>query len=274
MRDYAKVSPAFWMGRTGQEIRKLGPEAILLALYLITNQHANMLGLYYLPLAYIADDTGLTLEGASKGLISLSEVGFCHYDTPSKYVFVVEMAKFQIGDSLDPKDNRVKGVNSTYMSLPSNPFLPVFFDIYSERYHLEHRRDPEAPSKPLRSQEQEQEQEIEQEKEKTIGRVVSKKKSASTSITEELFADFWAEYPKKVGKDAAKKAFFKRNPDTDLVARMIGAVRRQKQTDQWQKKDGQYIPHPATWLNQGRWEDEVEPKAQKRYVDPVFAGGV
>ena len=38
---------------------------------------------------------------------------------------------------------------------------------------------------------------------------------------------------------------------------MIDAVEKQKKTDQWTRDGGQYIPHPATWLNQRRWEDEI-----------------
>ena len=50
MRDYAKIVPQFWIGSTGKQIKKLGMEAPqLIALYLISNPHANMLGIYYLP---------------------------------------------------------------------------------------------------------------------------------------------------------------------------------------------------------------------------------
>jgi hypothetical protein len=45
---------------------------------------------------------------------------------------------------------------------------------------------------------------------------------------------------------------------------MLSAVEAQKQTDQWTKDGGQYIPHPSTWLNQGRWEDETEIEVEKR----------
>jgi len=67
------------------------------------------------------------------------------------------------------------------------------------------------------------------------------------------FLDFWAWYPKKVGKDAAYKAWIKLKPDYDLV---INALLWQRQTKQWQAEDGKYIPNPATYLNQGRWQDE------------------
>ena len=68
------------------------------------------------------------------------------------------------------------------------------------------------------------------------------------------FEAFWDVYPKKVGKGAAQKAFEKvRVPVADLIS----AVERQKTSEQWRKEGGKYIPNPATWLNQGRWEDEL-----------------
>src|SRR5439155_917307 len=83
MRDYAKISPQFWIGSTGRKLRDAGPEATLVALYLLSNPHANMLGLYYLPQLYIAHETGLGIEGASKGLRRTIEAGFCDYDEAS-----------------------------------------------------------------------------------------------------------------------------------------------------------------------------------------------
>lgn len=75
---------------------------------------------------------------------------------------------------------------------------------------------------------------------------------------EGLFDEFWKAYPRKVGKDAARKAFAKRKPTRELLDQMLAAIEKQKKGDQWQRERGKYIPHPTTWLNQGRWEDEVE----------------
>ena len=69
------------------------------------------------------------------------------------------------------------------------------------------------------------------------------------------FAEFWAAFPKKVGKDAALKAFEKRKPDAELLNRMLAAIAAQAASEQWRKDGGQFIPNPATWLNQARWED-------------------
>jgi hypothetical protein len=74
---------------------------------------------------------------------------------------------------------------------------------------------------------------------------------------DELFDDFWKAYPKKQGKDLAKASFAKRKVSKELLFHMLLAIDQQKSTDQWKKDGGQFIPAPATWLNQGRWQDEV-----------------
>jgi hypothetical protein len=70
------------------------------------------------------------------------------------------------------------------------------------------------------------------------------------------FDAFWQAYPRKVGKDAALKAWRKRRPDRALLDAMLRALDWQRNSPQWRKDDGQYVPYPSTWLNQGRWQDE------------------
>lgn len=79
------------------------------------------------------------------------------------------------------------------------------------------------------------------------------------------FDAFWKAYPKKVGKQAALKAFQRVKVPLETL---LTAIERQKCGSQWSKDNGQYIPNPATWLNQGRWEDEVYTATQemKRYT--------
>ena len=40
-------------------------------------------------------------------------------------------------------------------------------------------------------------------------------------------------------------------------------IERFKQTNDWQKENGKYIPYPSTWLNNKRWEDEFETEEEK-----------
>ena len=171
MRDYSKVGPQFWIGKTGKKLRAAGAAAQLVGLYLMTSPHANMTGLYYVSRDSIAHETGLGMEGASKGLQCCIEAGFCSYDDESEMVWVHEMAFFQIADKLSAADKRSAGVQNEYDALPDNPFLGAFFHKYAAPFNMKRNRGSvdnnpiEAPSKPHGSQEQEQEQAQEQEQE-------------------------------------------------------------------------------------------------------------
>lgn len=100
----------------------------------------------------------------------------------------------------------------------------------------------------------------------------SKPKPSSSSgddgATEKPFDRFWNAWPNKVAKQAAQKAWAKIKPDAALVDTILAAIEAQKQGDHWRRDDGQYIGHPATWLNGGRWLDEVRP-----YVEPKAKNG-
>ncbi len=76
--------------------------------------------------------------------------------------------------------------------------------------------------------------------------------------TSDAFDAFWKAYPKKTGKGEARRAFGKVKISLDIL---LTAIETQKKSKQWQKDGGQYIPNPATWLNQGRWEDELSSEA-------------
>ena len=77
------------------------------------------------------------------------------------------------------------------------------------------------------------------------------------------FSFFWSIYPKRIGKGAAEKSWKKLKPDIAIVTKAIEA---QKLTEQWSKDNGKFIPYPATWLNQRRWEDEVEEQEVNKTV--------
>ena len=70
------------------------------------------------------------------------------------------------------------------------------------------------------------------------------------------FDRFWAAYPRKTGKKAAEKAWLRAKDKPELKV-LLATVEAQKASEQWTKDGGQYVPNPATWLNQGRWGDEV-----------------
>lgn len=87
--------------------------------------------------------------------------------------------------------------------------------------------------------------------------VPSSSPSSKNTETETRFDQFWLAYPRKVGKDDARRAFSKRKVSGELLETMLAALGVQCAADAWTREGGRFIPNPATWLNQGRWQDEL-----------------
>jgi hypothetical protein len=124
---------------------------------------------------------------------------------------------------------------------------------------------PKPPTQPKRREEKIREDKRSGENNTT--RVPRSAPPTGSDVYAERFAEFWKAYPKKVGKEAARKAFMKIKPSADLLQRMLEAIKAQTASDQWKRDNGQYIPNPATWLNQGRWEDEPPAAAKSQNND-------
>ena len=103
------------------------------------------------------------------------------------------------------------------------------------------------------------------------GRKEGKERKEGTESDDSLFDRFYEAYPRKVGKLAAIKAFAKCKADEALVDQMIAAIEEQKQSAQWVKDNGQFIPHPATWLNNERWADSVSGQTA---IPSLLTGGI
>lgn len=107
---------------------------------------------------------------------------------------------------------------------------------------------------------------------KSSGRTIQDNNTSNNNTTRACargFDRFWAAYPRKVGKGAAERSFERIRPDAALLDGMLRAIETQRQSDTWQRG---YIPNPATWLNQRRWEDEPDgvtaPAAQQTPHSP------
>ena len=69
------------------------------------------------------------------------------------------------------------------------------------------------------------------------------------------FNDFWALYPRRVAKKAARIAWDRiPSKQHQIILESLFEWARI-----WNGRDLDYIPHPATWLNGERWEDDFPP---------------
>ena len=137
MRAYSQVAPTFWTGTTGREIRYLGRATQLVALYLLTCPSANMAGLFYLPLPTLSHETGVALATAKRILKNLGELEFAHYDVRSETVWVVAMARYQVGEELKPGDKRIPAIVRELEQYRSSAFFNDYLKRYGEAFHLE-----------------------------------------------------------------------------------------------------------------------------------------
>jgi hypothetical protein len=87
-------------------------------------------------------------------------------------------------------------------------------------------------------------------------RACKSNKSKKDLENDPMFLEFWQAYPKKIAKQSALKAFNKISDLEVTLEKILEGVERWKASDQWQ--DLKFIPYPASFLNDRRWEDEVE----------------
>lgn len=86
------------------------------------------------------------------------------------------------------------------------------------------------------------------------------------------FEKFWEAYPKKVGKQDARRSYERATKGKGPLFKnnILKALEDQKQSDQWTRENGRFIPNPATWLNQGRWDDELEKPEPETPPEPEY----
>lgn len=271
--NYGIVKPSFWTGSTGRALRR-DADAQVVALYLMTSPHANIIGVFRCPIAYVAAETGRTIEGASKGLTKLCQMGFCTVDAETETVWVHEMARFQIGDALKGADKRVKHVARFFAEIENPRIKWAFFEKYGTAFQLIEPSDP----KPLASLFDAPSEEHQSPIEATVTVTVTNTVTDTVTVTPapggaetgcnpnpivaskrskpsiEGFDEFWALCPVKKSKAAAQKAWPRALATGATAAEIIAGMRRYALERAGQ--DPRYTKHPSTWLNAGCWADE------------------
>lgn len=176
--------------------------------------------------------------------------------------FILKFARFQYGDKFceqyNPKSGIHRGVAKA-LEKASIPLDRVFDSLPDTLSHslsdtLSHRVQDRVKEKDIYI---------------TSNKESNERGDSKGEKTGDRFVDFWDVYPRKVGKAPALKKWQAKKLDSE-ADKIIAAVERQKR-HLWAGKETQYIPHPQTWLNQERWEDDVstEPVLNMEAVEPI-----
>lgn len=76
-------------------------------------------------------------------------------------------------------------------------------------------------------------------------------------VNQDEFEEFWKQYPRKIGRKAAKSKYRTARKDATHEQIMEGLERYNTHLRK-DRIEAQYIAHPMTWLNQWRRDDEYK----------------
>lgn len=285
MRPYAIVTPAlFWAEHVGRQLRTLGRDHQVLALYLWTAPTSNQYGLFYLPMDQLCAEAGFTANNAFKVLAALEALEFAFYHRTEAWVWVKTLAQSSLmptGKLLPRTDNRIKGLHAWYGTVPDNPYLGPFYDHYVKAFYLPERRtwsraddDVEATIEsarplalvasralatvPVPTAEGSLFPDIPAAALVPVARRAVTKRAADY---DPLFHEWFSEYPdhRQVEKREAYQVWIKvrPKPDREWTDRALAVLRRQKQHRDWVKEGGRFVPKPANYLEKGKYDDVV-----------------
>lgn len=145
---YAKLPRSFW---TDPAVGRLVVDAKVVLLYCLTAPHGNLIGLFHLPVIYIAEATGIPAERVRASLAGPLSA-FVEYDNETQEVLVRRSATDQIGDDLKATDNRVKAVQSVLAETHSGRLVDLFRELHPSWQLTALTGNPvQAPPKPLAS---------------------------------------------------------------------------------------------------------------------------
>ena len=140
-RSYAKIFTGKWRSRSFRTLRG-NPWAIVLQDYLMSCPASEMSGVFYMPKYLIEGELGIPHDELENAIKILEEADFCRfYD--DEYVFVYNMARYQIADALSPDDNRWKSLMRDIEEMPDNirrEFIIRYNDDFNLGYRIIRRR--------------------------------------------------------------------------------------------------------------------------------------
>jgi hypothetical protein len=240
---YRSISTGTWQDPW---FEKLNPKAKLLFIYLWTNDVCNQAGCYEISMRRVEFETGLKPDDFLKDLLPKVE-----YFSDSSIVWIKNFFKRQCAN----ERFAIGGIRSL-SSIPKK-----IVDLFAEynlstlekwgidRVSIPYANDTHTVCLSVTDQ------------------IRSDTDTGTDTVTSKLvgFDEFWKAYPKKIGKQEAKKAWGRHNGNRPELELIVSKIAELKKSSQWAKDNGQFIPHPATWLNRGGWDDEcrVDVKSSK-----------
>jgi hypothetical protein len=275
MPTQRNVAVQFWIS---PGVRSVPPTTKLFALYCMTSPHSNLAGVFTLSWDDCQDHTGLRRRQILQAIGELSQPqghdgeSFLEYDARTRLLWVRKRLQFEFPSGqitakqeegirrileVCPRCPLLRGVCEGYKSLGT--VFATFLD-----HHLNGIANPITKAIPNGIADGIVNGTDSGSRLSSSGSRLSAPSSQSPDpraegqgFSPDGFEEFWRNYPKKVAKQDALRAWKKLPLSDGLLDQILSALKAHKQCAQWQKDGGAFIPFPATWLNGKRWEDEV-----------------
>lgn len=245
-------------------MRRVSDDARLLALYLLTGQHTNMIGCFRLPDGYVSEDLAWTPERVSKGFDELSKNGFATRDSSSKWVLI---RNFLSWNSVENPNQGIAALR-LFDQVPDKssvkPELARVLASALSHISISKLKGSERVLQPFLNQEQEQEQEQDQEEDSSghgsatppgdQGQSEGDNPEQKKTYPDE-FERVWSIYPKRVGgnsKSDAFKAWHARIRDGTSAEEMFSGVERYAAFVKFEGNlNTQYVKQAKTFFGPG-----------------------
>lgn len=245
---YRTIDTAIWHD---PKFRALPAPGKLLFIYLITNPHAHVSGIYYLPDVTILHESGVKSESLNTLWDTLSRSELVFRDEKLEVVWVKNMLKRQ-----GMHDKLIASAANHLETLHNSKLIQRFTDFYpGVKKRLGRKGINRVSRSRLQEQEQEQEENTPQPPQAGANGGAAKRRRSPQGDSEVLpgFQVFWSEYPeceRKVNRTGCERRWRRLGLES-VAEQVIAGLRRWKASDSWQRG---FVPLPMTWLNQERWK--------------------
>lgn len=234
---FRKVDSRLW---DDAKFRRLTSDGRLLWLYLLTNPHAGSLGIYVISKATMADDLQWKLAKLERNLSELLAKGMAQYHEPTRTLLLPNYLKYNSGFS----NSASKAAAMRQLkSLPNSPLIQPFIDLAKLYLNVSESLAPVFAFALEDTYAVEDTSPVSNESPKTHSDLNG-------------FGNFKALYPIWKAEESVKAAW-KKIAVTEHE-KIFEAVAAYRQSADWQKEGGKFIPYPAKFLKEGRWKDKIE----------------
>lgn len=266
MEIFTRVERGYWQD---EFILELTPEQKFFYLYLMSNSKVNTLGAYVFPMTMSTLELGYNRDTVKKLLDHFVEAGKIMYDETTNEVFLLNWPKRNWNKrtaTLRALKKDVDALKSPVLREKISAMLSAFCGGEDAIDDTEEQKGTNGNNEEQKGTNGNNKDILDGRKEKREKRIENRKKEKEDAGTvfdaAAAFEIFYQAYPNKKNVKTARTRWEKMKVTPELFAAIMEGLERAKNSQEWGKDGGAYIPYPATWLNGEGWKNEYKPLRQ------------